>query len=119
VEEEQSDLGNAQAQMNQYVHHVEEAIIASGPEEMRRHVAEAMPFGVAAADNLEDALSETEDPEAADRIEEAMHHLGLSMDHGDQALEAPDDEVENFLSEMQKHALQSASFVGELVSAAT
>ena len=116
--DEQVRLINAQDQANQYMHRVEEAVAAEGPDEMRQHIQEAMAFGQNALDHLDEALTMTEDPDVAVRVEEAMHHLGLSMDRGDQALDASEEDIEDFISEVRRHARQSAAYLGEAMAAA-
>jgi len=117
VVDEQVRLLNAQNQASQYMRRIDEAMAADDPVEMKQHVQEAIPFGQNALDHLDDALSMTEDPDVADRVEEAMHHLGLSMDQGDQALDASEEEMEDFVAEMRKHAQQSTVYLGEAMTA--
>ena len=116
--DEQVRLINAQDQANQYMRWVEEAVAAEGPDEMRQHIQEAMAFGQNALDHLDEALSMTEDPDVADRVKEAMYHLGLSMDQGDQVLDASEEDIEDFISEMRRHARQSTAYLGEAMAAA-
>jgi len=116
VADEQMRLVNAQDQANQYTRQIDQAMASGSPDEMRQHIEEAMAFGQNALDHLDGALSMTEDPDVADRVEEAMHHLGLSMDQGDQGLDASEDEIEDFISEMRRHAQQSTLYLSEAMA---
>ena len=108
----------AKDQTNQYLHLVDEAMASVDPDEMRRHIQDVMPFGQMMIDNLEEALSVTEDSEVADCIEEAMYHMVVSMDQGDQGLDVTEDEMLDFVSEMRKHAEQSATYLSEALGVA-
>ena len=116
--EEQTFMMSAQEQADRYITHIDEALASGDPLEMRHHIQEAMPYGQMIIDNLEDALNETEDPDVVDRIEEAMDHLSISMEQGDQALEMLEDEMPDLLMEMRRHAEQSTSFLGRAIGMA-
>lgn len=116
--EEQIHLMNAQDQVSQYLHRIDQATASTEPDEMRQHIQEAMSFGRNALDGLDEALEVTEDADTADRIEEGMHHMDVSMDQGDQALEASDEDAMDFIIEMRKHAQQSIDFLAEAIGAA-
>lgn len=116
--EKEIHLVKAHEEASQYLHEIGEAMESAGPDEMREHVEEAMPFAQNVLDQLEEVLDATEDADTADRAEEAMHHIGVSMDQGDQALESPEDEIQDIVLEMRKHVEQSMICLNEAIGIA-
>lgn len=111
--DEEMHLLNAQDQISRYVRHIDEAAGSGEPGEMRRYLREAVPFGQNTLDDLDEALNMTEDPLVAEAVEGAMRHIAWSIDQGDQAIEASDDEMEELVSDMRKQAQQAASYLAE------
>jgi hypothetical protein len=105
---------NVQDEADRYISHIEEALSSVDSDEIRQHIREAIPVGQTLMDALEDLLNSTEDPDMADRAEEAMHHLGMSLDEADRALESPDEDIEDILSEMRRYAEHTALSVSQL-----
>lgn len=114
VSEDELQLIGAQEDGDRYLRRIFEAISADSPDEARRQVQEALNFGDSMMDSLEEALTISEDPEGADLIEDAMQNLGLSMDLGEQIMDAGDEELDDLLSEMRRYAEQAADRVSQL-----
>jgi hypothetical protein len=87
-------------------------------DSIRQHVQEAMAYGQNVLDSLDPALDAAEDPDVIDNIEEATHQMVMSMDQGDQALEASEDEMSDLLVEMRRHAEQSLNFMVQVTGSA-
>lgn len=106
--EERMHLLNAQDRASQLLSNIDEALASGNMDEMRHHVEKMLSVGQDVQDHLEEALGAAEEPEMADQIEESMQHLNWAIDQGEQALDAADEEAEEYVSEMRKHARQSA-----------
>lgn len=115
VADESLYLMNAQDEADRYMQLVDAAVASVDPGEMRQHVQEALGSGQLLMDYLEDALRTTEDPDMADRVESAMHQIGMSMDQGEQSLEIPDEEVEDSVSEMRRYSEQAMMLIAQTV----
>lgn len=98
--------------MDRYLGLIEDAVSTDDMDEMRRYIGEAMPVAQNAMDSLEEALMDAQNPEDVDRIEDALHHLGMSMDAGDQVFEANEETIEEYVAEMQRHAETAAGMLG-------
>lgn len=98
--------------MDRYVSLIQDAVSSDDIDEMRRYTGEAMPVAQNVMDSLEEALMDATDPEMVDRIEDAMHHLGMSLDAGDQIFEANEETIEEYVAEMQRHAEMAANMLG-------
>lgn len=113
---EHSELLNAQDQMNVFMDELDDAVASTNPDDIRRHISEALSAGSNVVDHLDEAMDQSEDPDVVAIVEEAARHMSLSLDQGDQALEAPDDEMDGYLSAMRRHAEQAAKYISEAMA---
>ncbi|HEX2988855.1 MAG TPA: hypothetical protein VHS06_11895 [Chloroflexota bacterium] len=116
--EEQTYLLDANAPAQQMLHDIDEARAADEPDLRREHIQLALDAAQSYADDLDSALTTTEDPDLSDRIEEAVHHLDMAIEQGEAAIDAPDEDLEEYLSTMDRHAEQSYARLQEAVGAA-
>ncbi len=119
MENEQVHILNAKNQISEYVNDINQAVESGSPDEVRELVTVAMPFGQDAIINLEEADNLSDDPEVSERIGEAMNHLGMSVNFGDEAIKASDDEVMNVVVEMKRHADLSTGYLDDVISIAS
>lgn len=117
MEDQTTLLFNAQEQCSQYLQHIDEALAAGDTDEMRELVQEAIDFGQNALDHIADAEDRAGelgiDHDVTEVMDEAMLHLGLSIDQGNQALDASDEEIEDYISEMRRHAAEAMVYTNE------
>ncbi len=111
--EEGTYLLDACALAQEMLGHIDEAVATSDAEVARDHIEQAIDAAEDCQDELDGALSENEEPEISDQLEEALHHLDMAIDRGEAALDAPDEEVEDHLAFMLRHARQSHAFLQE------
>lgn len=109
MEVEQTHLINAQDQASQYIHYIDEAMAAPDPDEMRSHIQDALAYGQNVLDHLDEASEQCVNPDVLDLVDEATQHIALSIDEGDQALDSSDEEIEEHVSEMRRHALNASN----------
>ncbi|GEM_PF-6333312 len=114
--EEQTYLLNANVPAQQMLRHIDEAFAVSDVEEVREHVQQTLDAAQDYAEELDGAFGITEAPDLSDLIEECMRHLDMVIEHGEAALDAPDEDVEEYLSAMLRHAQQSYAYLQEAVS---
>ena len=109
--EEQTYLLDACALAQEMLGHVDEAAGTSDPEAAREHIEQALDVAQDFQEELDGTLSASEEPEMSDQLEEALHHLDMATELGETALDAPDEEIEDHLSSMLRHAQQSYAFL--------
>lgn len=105
---------DVQDETERYLYHIEEALGSSDVVETRRHVQESTLAAQSIIENLEELMNSTEDPDVADSVEEAVQHLVMSIDQADLAMDVSEDEIEDILLEMRRHAERACALVSEL-----
>jgi hypothetical protein len=112
----QTNLLNAHDQAAEYIRLINEALTAEDTSEMKQKIEDALSFAQNSLDELDEAMAKIESPEAVEHIEAAMNGLVVSMDLGDQVLEASEDEVEDLVSEMRQHALEATAYLNDALA---
>ncbi|MHB0997898.1 MAG: hypothetical protein ACYC27_01525 [Armatimonadota bacterium] len=112
---ELAHLQNAQDQATLYINHLGEAQVSSDISNVRSHMRDAIPFGRNALVNLAEMLDAANDPYVADNIEEAMDHLGRSLNALEIADKASDDEIDGILADASQQAELTMGYLTDVI----
>lgn len=112
----QVHLLNAHDQMAEYLKFIDEALGEEEVSKTKLQLERALSHAQHALDELEEAMTSIENPDSVDSIEAAINSLVVSMDLGDQAVDALDDEVEDLVSDMRRRALQATAYINDALA---
>ncbi|MCL6630830.1 MAG: hypothetical protein K6U00_14645 [Armatimonadetes bacterium] len=112
----QVHLLNAHDQMAEYLKSIDEALAEDEVSKTELQIEKALSHAQHTLDELDEAMSSIENPDTVDSIEAAMNSLVVSMDLGDQVVDAPEDELEDLISDMRERALQATAYINDALA---
>lgn len=110
-----SHTQNAREQTDHFIRKIKMAQSASQADEMRDLLTEAFPFGENALINMEAMLDAANDLIISDIIEEAMDHMGRSIESIKSIDEVSDNDLSFTISRISQHADMSAGYLNDAI----